>query len=131
MTEQRYEQSGSDVLLWALWGGLIFATVGEVVLFSFMGAKVGPGTVGSLPLSQFALVGGFSLVMTILAFVVKARDIAGGGFPTALIAWVLLKSVAITGLVVYQLADNHTYYWPFIIVFAVGFALLNPGAFDS
>lgn len=132
MSDSRYEQSGSTVLFWVLWGGLGFATVGEVVLFTLMGAGAhGSEEVGQLPLSQFVVVGVICLTMVGLAALVKVREVGGGGLATAMISWMLLKSVAISGLVVYQLAHNSAYYWPFLVVFGLGMAVLNPTAFED
>lgn len=130
MSEREYESRGSEVLFWVLWSGLGLATAGEVVLFTLMD-PAGGGPEGHLPLSQFAIVGTFSVAMVAIAAVVKRRDIGGGGFPTAMICWMLLKSVAISGLVVYQLAANHAYYWPFLAVFVVGMLLANPRQFEA
>ena len=62
---------------------------------------------------------------------VTARRIGGGGMATALISWMLGKSVAITGLVAYQLAGSHVYFWPFLGVFALVMATMNPTRFEA
>lgn len=130
--EWTFERRGSAPLWWILWAGLGAATAGEVVLFMFMdpsGAH-GPQAVGTLPLSQLVVVGSLSVLMFVAAAATKHFRIGGGGFPTALMTWALLKGIAIAGLVVYQLADHHTYYWPFVAAFAIGMALANPARFD-
>lgn len=131
--ESRYETRGSAVLFWFLWVGFGLATAGEVVLFTMMGSGEGHGSgaVGQLPASQFAIVGFFTVAMVLLAATVKHLEFGGGGLPTAIFTWVLLKGVAITGLVVYQLASNHAYYWPFLGIFAVGMLLANPRSFRT
>lgn len=131
--KDRYETRGSEVLFWFLWVGLGLATAGEVVLFTMMGSGVAHGAdaVGQLPASQFTIVGLLTVAMVVLAATVKRLEIGGGGLPTAIFTWVLLKGVAITGLVVYQLASNHAYYWPFLGIFAVGMLLANPGSFRT
>ena len=124
---EQYEQGGVEVLLWVIWGGLGVASVGEIGLFVMMGGNGGSG--GSLPPAQLAVVGVFTSIMLSLVALVNAREIGGGGAPTAMISWMLLKAIAITGLVVYQLADRHLYYWPFFGVFIIGLAILNPRRF--
>ena len=126
-SNHNYEQDGTQVLLWAMWGGLGFATVGEVVLFMALGSSGASG--GSLPPAQLVVVGFFTSIMLGLAALVRTREIGGGGFPTALICWILLKSIAITGLVVYKLSGLHLYYWPFLAVFVLGMTWLNPTRF--
>jgi len=127
-----YERRGSRTLWWILWGGSGAATAGEVALFTLMRAPgADPATSGALPGSQLAVVALLAGVMVVLAGCTKGFRLGGGGFPTALVTWALLKGVAIAGLVVFQLAESYLYYGPFLAAFAAGMLLANPTRFET
>ena len=129
-----YETGGGEVLMWALWSGLGVATLGEILLFVSMDAAETAGrTIEGIgiPAGQLTVVASLSALMVVLAFLAKAKEVGGGGLPTAMISWMLVKSVGISGLVVYQLANNHVLYWPFLGVFIIGMLIFNPTRFQA
>jgi hypothetical protein len=129
------EPQDSDLLLWIFWVSLWLAVGGEIALF--MLADVGSrstqvaGSLERMGTIQTATLAGIAVTMTTLSALVFWRRIGGGGMATALISWMLGKSVAITGLVAYQLAGSHVYFWPFLGVFALVMATMNPTRFEA
>jgi hypothetical protein len=129
------EPQDSDLLLWIFWISLWMAVGGEIALF--MLADVGSrstqvaGSLHRMTTVQTATLIGIALTMTTLSAVVFWKRLAGGGMATALISWMLGKSVAITGLVAFQLAGSHVYFWPFLGVFAGVMLVMNPTQFEA
>ena len=118
------EQSEQQALLWVFWGGLLVSTGGECLLFAMM-EPVG----ASPPMIAAIVLGSLAVVMFGLSTWVATRKIAGGGVPTALIAWLLLKGLSVLGLVAYQLTANHWMFWPFLGTFVAGMVWWTPNAF--
>jgi hypothetical protein len=122
------ESGGRTALIWALWGGIVFAVVGESLLFLLADASSDASTSGLAGPHLFVSIG-FALLASAGAAFVYARSLAGEGLPTALLCWMLLKSVAITGLVAHQLGGSTSAVAPFFGVFAIGMGLSNPSRF--
>lgn len=123
------ETSGTEVLIWVFWGGILFAVIGESVLFALAGA--GGQASGGLTLSHAAVSSGFALLALGGAFSVRVTSILGKGLPAALVCWMLLKSVAIIGLVAHQLGGSLVQIAPFFAAFAIGMAGWNPSRFEG
>lgn len=130
---QTGDTGDARLLLWIFWGGILFAVFGETALFLL--ADVGSLSTSTVETSgpsttQLASVTTLSALMTLASVFIFVRRIGGGGMTTALLCWMLAKSVAISGLVMFTLAGSHWYFLPYAALFLMLMLAMHPRNFS-
>jgi len=122
VTDTEQDRREQRALLWAFWVGLLVSTGAECLLFAMM------EPVGSSPVGVASTVlGTMATLMLGAAWWAGRSRVGGGGVPTGLIVWLLLKGVSVLGLVAYQLTATHWLFWPFWVTFLAGMLWWWPG----
>lgn len=130
-TNPSHETDDAALLLWIFWGGILFAVAGETGLFLL--SDLGAGTASAGPQTapmQVIPTLGIAAVMAVGSITAFLKELGGGGMTTALICWMLNKSIAITGLVAYQMAGTHLMLVPYAAVFVAMMAWMHPGQME-
>jgi hypothetical protein len=115
-------------LLWFFWAGILIASLGETALVLLMdssatGASTGLANYHTLVVALLA-----GLMWSAIALVYRTR-FGGGGFPTAIICWMLAKGTVILGFVMYFLEPGWGYTWVLFGAFLTIMAVLRPTKF--
>lgn len=112
-----------------MWGGILFAVAGESILFVL--ADAGGGPTVNLGWTSFALSTGWAIAAASIAGFTWWTAWPGEGLPTALVTWMFLKSLAITGLIVHHLGASLPWVLPFFGVFVLGMTISRPSHVSS
>lgn len=126
-TSQGRETQELLTLMWFFWGGILMATVGELMLIFLSGDGAQPGPVTLSNATIFICVVVLGIWVSIWR--IYTRRMGGGGMPTAIFCWMLAKGSAVLGLVTFFLEPSRLFTAVILVGFLLIMGVLQPTGF--
>lgn len=126
-SEQR-ERRELQALLWFFWGGILVASFGETALVLLMETSADGSSAGLANLHTLVVILLAATMWGLIALLYR-KKVGGGGFPTAILCWMLAKGTVILGFVMYFLEPGWAYTWALFGGFLIVMAVLRPTKF--